>query len=94
MVVKSVRGRRRYVYLRVPPRMRRDDVADALSGVPSAKVITCHDGDAVVRCSPGDRDAVTGALAELECESVACSGTLRTLRDRYPRLRVPQKRRR
>ena len=96
MVVKSVRGRRCYVYIRVPTNVRRDDLTDALRDVGSSKVITCQGGDAVVRCSPEDRDAVTQNVGSRwpGSEPVRTSGTLRTLRDDYPRLRVPQKRRR
>ena len=50
------------------------------------------------RCasSPDDREAVTQRMTETfgGCRSVRTSGTLRGLRDRYPPLRVPQKRRR
>ena len=96
MVVKSERGRRRYVFFEVPQHVRRDDVSQALEGIGSVKVITCSDGRAVVRCSPDDREAVTRRMSEGfdGCRSVRTSGTLRGLRDRYPSLKVPQKRRR
>lgn len=96
MVVKSERGRRRYVFFEVPQHVRRDDVSQALEGIGSVKVITCSDGRAVVRCSPDDREAVTRRMSESfdGCRSVRTSGTLRGLRDRYPSLKVPQKRRR
>ena len=96
MVVKSERGRRRYVFFEVPQHVRRDDVSQALEGIGSVKVITCSDGRAVVRCSPDDREAVTRRMSEGfdGCRPVRTSGTLRGLRDRYPSLKVPQKRRR
>ena len=96
MVVKSERGRRRYVFFEVPQPVRRDDVSQALEGIGSVKVITCSDRRAVVRCSPDDREAVTRRMSEGfdGCRSVRTSGTLRGLRDRYPSLKVPQKRRR
>ena len=96
MVVKSERGRRRYVFFEVPQPVRRDDVSQSLEGIGSVKVITCSDGRAVVRCSPDDREAVTRRMSEGfdGCRSVRTSGTLRGLRDRYPSLKVPQKRRR
>lgn len=95
MVVKSERGRRRYIFFRVPEDVRRDDLTQMLSGIASVKVITCTGGEAVVRCSPADRPLVTETLGSREgFGSVRTSGTLRTLRDRYPSLRVPQKRRR
>ncbi len=95
MVVKSERGRRRYVFFRVPEGTRRDDLTAMVGGrVPSMKVITCQDGEAVVRCLPSERDALVEALTRGEgFESVRTSGTLKTLRDGYPSLRVPQRRR-
>lgn len=94
MVVKSVRGRRRYIFFQVPQDTRRDDLAAALEGIASVKVITCSGGEAVVRCSPQDRDEAVGRMSARGGRSVKTSGTLRTLRDEYPSLRVPQKRRR
>lgn len=97
MVVKSVRGRRRYVYVRVPEGTRRDDLAGCMSErFDDTKAITCRDGDAVIRCSPRECEAVVDHLISsgLCTGSVKTSGTLRTLRDEYPQLRVPQKRRR
>ena len=98
--MKSVRGRRRYVALHVPADLRRDGLVKALepfSGtIPGLKVITCGDGWAVVRCSPAEVDsaisAVTGTFPG--SEPVLTSGTLKTLRDRYPELRVPRRRKR
>lgn len=95
MVVKSVRGRRRYIYFRIPAGTHRDDLTAMIGDrIASAKVITCHRTDAVVRCLPQDCSALTGLLSGPEngCESVKTSGTLRTLRDEYPQLRVPQHR--
>jgi RNase P/RNase MRP subunit POP5 len=100
MVVKAVRGRRRYIALHVPEGLSRDDLVRGIESHPSftpdVKVITCRGGDAVVRCEPAHVDAVTGAVSELwpGSESRRTSGTLRTLRDRYPELRVPRKRKR
>lgn len=94
MVVKSERGRRRYVYLRVPADIRRDGLAELLSDIASVKVITCSSGDAVVRCDPADRESVIAAVESRGGEAVLTSGTLRTLRDRYPALKVPRRRKR
>ena len=96
MVVKSERGRRRYVFFEVPQPVRRDDISQVLEGIGSVKIITCSDGRAVVRCSPSDRPTVEERMSSgfEGCRPVRTSGTLRGLRDRYPSLRVPQKRRR
>ncbi len=93
-MVKSERGRRRYIYFTVPEGTRRDDVSGVLSGVPSAKVITCSGGKTVVRCSPADRAATIKAMTSgLEgCVPVLTSGTLRVLRNRYTSLMVPSRR--
>lgn len=83
------------MFFTVPEGTRRDDLTAILSGIASVKVVTCSGGEAVVRCSPADRPRVSEALGSREgFESVRTSGTLRSLRDRYPSLRVPQKRRR
>lgn len=96
MVVKSKRGRRRYIYFRVPRDVRRDGLAESLEGIASVKVITCHGGEAVVRCSPADRPDIESRLKSKgpEYRPVKTSGTLRTLRAEYPSLAVMQRRRR
>ncbi len=94
MVVKSERGRRRYIYFTIPEDIHHDDVFEVLSGVPSAKVITCSGGEAVVRCSPADKTAAIEAMTSgLEgCAPVLMSGTLRALRDKHSFLRVQNRR--
>lgn len=98
--MKSVRGRRRYVALRVPADLRRDGLVEALgpsSGtIPGLKVITCGEGWAVIRCSPAEVESAISAVAGAfpGSEPVLTSGTLKTLRDRYPELRVPRRRKR
>lgn len=96
MVVKSVRGRRRYIFFRTPIHIRRDDLGSILAEkYPDHKIITCHDGEAVVRCGPSDVPGIVEVLESQGSEyvSVKTSGTLRTLRDEYPSLRVQRKRR-
>ncbi|MGN0099000.1 MAG: hypothetical protein ACI38Y_06725 [Candidatus Methanomethylophilaceae archaeon] len=97
MVVKSERGRRRYVVYTVPEGTGWDEVLDSLSAeppLPQLKVISCFSGMAVIRTEPR-------GLADLDArmrsewpgsESLMTSGTLRTIRDRYPELRVRRKR--
>ncbi len=100
MVVKSVRGRRRYISFEVPAETTRDSIVAAVEAADprpeSFKAITCSKGKAVVRCSPADRDAVTAIVCSLgpDVRSLKTSGTLRTLRDADPDLRVPQKKKR
>lgn len=98
MVVKSVRGRRRYVSFSVPQDTCRDDVAAALGGagpgLEKTKVITCRNGKAVVRCAPGDTPKVTVALATVlgDVRSLDTSGTLHALRGRDPDLAITGRR--
>ena len=100
MVVKAVRGRRRYVVYTVPPEAGRSDVLEALSGLsetmPELRVITSFGGKAVVRCGPSEIPAVTECMqgAYPGCESLICSGTLRKIREVYPELKVPNKKKR
>jgi RNase P/RNase MRP subunit POP5 len=100
MVVKSVRGRRRYIALQVPADLRRDDLVDALSGrseqIPGLKVVTCGGGRAVVRCSPAEVGDAIAAVKDAcpGSESLLTSGTLKTLREKYPELKVPRRRKR
>lgn len=93
MVVKSKRGRRRYIAFSVPSGIRRDEfVADLAQApdIPEHKVITCGDGRAVVRCGPSDVDRTIAAVqaAFPGSESLLTSGTLRTLREKHPELIV------
>ena len=97
MVVKSERGRRRYVVYTVPEGTRWDEVLEALSADPTPaqlKVICCFSGMAVIRTEPSGLDEV-GCRMHARwpgSESLITSGTLRTIRDRYPELRVRRKR--
>ena len=97
MVVKAVRGRRRYVVYRVPESAQRSDVLSALSkleaSMPDLRVITSFGGKAVVRCGPSEKEAVSEAMkaAYPESESLITSGTLRKIREVYPELKVSQK---
>lgn len=96
MVVKSVRGRRRYISFTADADMRRDDMAPIVEsfGIPSVKLITCGKGKTVIRCDPAHRDELINAYigAFPECCSLKTSGTLRTLRDEDESLKVPRKR--
>lgn len=95
MVVKSVRGRRRYTAFDVPREADRRSAESALEHVGSAKVITCGGGKAVVRSLPSERDAVEEALSSRfpGARPYDCSGTLRALRTRHPELAAPRRRR-
>ena len=94
MVVKSVRGRRRYVAFTVDKELTRSTLIpklQALFGENAPYVVQCSEGWAVI----GIDDAVAMMSKALPgCRSLSTSGTLRTLRQRYPRLqetRPPRK---
>lgn len=97
MVVKSERGRRRYVVYTVPGGTRWDEVLEVLStdpAPPQLKVISCSSGRAVIRTEPDGLGTVGSRMrtAWPETESIITSGTLRTIRDRYPELKVRRRR--
>ena len=96
MVVKSERGRRRYIVYTVPPETGRSDVIEALSplSLEDLRVITSFGGKAIVRCSPAEIETVSTAMKGCfpGCESLITSGTLRKVRETYPELKVPRKR--
>lgn len=98
MVVKSERGRRRYIVFSAPESATRADVEAVVEAIsprpPMLKTITCSKGLAVVRVGPEGRDALCDAMGGHGYTSLMTSGTLRTIRDRYPDTRVPQKRKR
>jgi len=100
MVVKAVRGRRRYIVYTVPESAGRSDVLSALSSLETSmtdlRVITSFGGKAIVRCNPAEKEAVTEAMkaAYPGCESLITSGTLRKIREEYPELKVSQKKKR
>ena len=98
MVVKTVRGRRRYVVFTVPPEVGRTEVLSAMEGLtqelPDLRVITSFSGKAIIRCDPSDIERVSETMASSfpGSESLITSGTLRKVRDVYPELKVPRKR--
>ncbi len=100
MVVKADRGRRRYIVFTVPEGTGRSDVLESLSSLteemPDLRVITSFGGKAIVRCNPLEKDAVTAKMSEAypDSESLITSGTLRKIREIYPELKIPQKKKR
>jgi len=100
MVVKANRGRRRYIVFTVPEGTGRNDVLESLGSLneemPDLRVITSFGGKAIIRCNPAAKDAVTAKMAESfpGSESLITSGTLRKVREIYPELKVPQKKKR
>ena len=100
MVVKSVRGRRRYIVFTVPSEIGRTEILesfkDLTESMPDIRVITSFGGKAVVRCAPNEIQAVSDRMRACYpgSESLITSGTLRKIREEYPELKVPQKKKR
>jgi len=92
MAVKSVRGRRRYIAFTVDSSLDRGTLIaglNSLAGGSAPYVIQCSEGWAIIRTSPEGADDAIALMRQADQSSVSLctSGTLRTLRDRYPRLR-------
>lgn len=89
MTVKSKRGRRRYVVFTVPSELTREACIRAIPGGKTFSVIQCAEGMAIVRCSPDNIEECGEAMRKVtaDAEIVTVSGTLKTLRDRYPVLK-------
>ena len=101
MVVKSKRGRRRYIAFTVDPALTKESLISKFRELREAYVphiIQCSEGWCILRCSPKEREDAIGCMgrADPTSKSLRTSGTVITLRQRYPelmRLRPPPKRR-
>jgi len=96
MVVKSKRGRIRYIVFDVSPNMRKDILIKNLKAFKpndAPYVVQCADGKAIVRCTPHSAEETmrTMSQADPSCVSLMTSGTLRTIREKYPALKMPKK---
>lgn len=74
---------------RVDPSLTRQALIMRIPGGRRFNVIQCERGWAAVRCSPSDLDDCVSAVRSVDpsAEPLRSSGTLRTLRDRYPVLK-------
>jgi len=91
MTVKSQRGRRRYVAFTTSPGLSKNGLIAGMARFGRTyNIIQCGDGMAIVRCAPDTIYACIAAVREGDPQATAVltSGTLRTLRDRYPVLRA------
>ena len=85
MVVKSSRGRRRYVAFSLGRTIPKSDLERMLTGY-GIRVIQCAGGWCIVRCEPGmiERSRELMSKAVPGSESKSTSGNLLTLRRKYP----------
>lgn len=101
MVVKSKRGRRRYIAFVVDPSLTKESLIARFRNSaidPAPHVIQCSEGWCILRCAPNEREGTISSMAEVDpfSRSLRTSGTVISLRRRYPelmRLRPPPKRR-
>jgi len=92
MVIKSKRGRRRYIAFSVSPELKKEALIRGLRQVdPDSPpyVIQLTGGKAIIRCSPDKREGTIAAVSQVDPSSVSLitSGTLRTIRGMYPELK-------
>ncbi len=89
MTVKSERGRRRYIAFATNPELTKESVVHNISGGKRFNVIQCAEGMAIVRCAPTEIDKCIATIDRIDptSEALLVSGTLRTLRDKYPVLK-------
>ena len=97
MVVKSKRGRRRYVVFQVEKTLQKNTVIDVLNAKKiELYVVQCDSGFCVIR-TPHDQVEKT---IETICNtfesssSLSISGTLKTLRNKYPILEKTKQKKR
>lgn len=99
MTVKEKRGRRRYMVFKVSPGIDKGALIRKANSVcgegESLYVVQCESGMAIARCSPEQRERCIELMlaADPGCVPMLTSGTLRTLREKFPELKVPSKKR-
>ena len=91
MTVKSKRGRRRYIAFTLDSKFDRPSLISGLrsvAGEEAPDVVQCSEGWCIVRCTPDRREETIRlmGLVDPSAKSLRTSGTLITLRRRYPRL--------
>ena len=93
MAVKSKRGRIRYIAFDVPMDLRKDVLIREINSIGSdisLYVVQCTSGKAMVRCAPENREEAIRIMSQVNPSfvSLMTSGTIRTIRERYPELKT------
>lgn len=96
MVVKSKRGRVRYIVFDVSPSMRKDLLIKDLRALEPNDipyVVQCTGGKAIIRCTPKTAEETIHIMSQADpsCVSLMTSGTIRTILDKYPVLKTTKK---
>ena len=86
MVVKSSRGRRRYIAFSLGRTIPKSDLEFMLSSLLGVTVIQCAGGWCIIRCEPSMMERTKELMAKAcpGSESKSTSGNLITLRRKYP----------
>lgn len=97
MVVKEIRGRRRYILFSISDGITKESLIRSFRTLDAATqpyIVQCIPGKVIIRCGPDEREDIISTMSRVDPSSVSLltSGTLRTLRDRYPDLKTPKKR--
>lgn len=90
MVVKEIRGRRRYILFRMTFFSKDKEGfisflrnASSQSAFPPPYVIQVKEDFVIIRCSPNERESVIDFMKTLGAASILTSGTLKKLRVKY-----------
>jgi len=96
MTVKERIGRKRYVVFDVSPDLTKEHLIKRFRSVCQGDppyIIQCVPGKAIIRCSPEGKEEMMRLMTRADPSSVplATSGTIRTIREKYPELKAAKK---
>ncbi|TQS81190.1 hypothetical protein [Candidatus Methanomassiliicoccus intestinalis] len=89
MVVKSKRGRRRYIVFETTEKISEDELLCSLrsysenAGIPVPKVIQFNGNKGIVRVNGTNIDKARALMNNKDFKTLLTSGTLLTIRERY-----------
>jgi hypothetical protein len=98
MVVKSERGRRRYILFEMASELEREAVIRRVNRISDGEapyIVQCEKNRMIARCSPDAIERTIEMVLRMDpgSSSIITSGTLKTIRDKYPELKTKQKKR-
>lgn len=98
MVVKSERGRRRYILFKMTSELERETVirrANRTSDGEAPYIVQCEKNMMIARCSPDSMERTIEIVSRIDpgSSSIITSGTLKSIRDKYPEMKKKQQKR-
>jgi len=98
MVVKSERGRRRYIMFKMTCEFERETVIKRVNKTSDGEapyIVQCEKNMMIARCSPDAIERTIEIISRMDpgSSSIITSGTLKTIRDKHPELKAKQKKR-